>query len=187
MVAANPAVMHVLWTSSAASCTRKVLQSSNMLLPSTSHPVTRCVASHDDERRTSDLPSIMWRQKCERIHVHVATKQCHADCTFSEFEGGQVAALGSGYATASFVNCEFANNSIVPNAFFDGNHAVIEAQKQMLSDDLAAAKVWAETTPMYEDVFLVPSVLELCSVSCAGVRCTCSAERRILQQALTLL
>lgn len=70
----------------------------------------------------------------------------HAGCVFSEFQGGQVAAFGAGYTTASFVDCEFANNTIAPNAFFDGNHAVVLARKHMLSDGVAAAKVREATT-----------------------------------------
>lgn len=59
-----------------------------------------------------------------------------------------MAAFGAGQTSASFVNSEFANNTIAPNAFWDGNHAVIEARKQMLSDGFAAAKVLNKNTSM---------------------------------------
>ena len=54
-----------------------------------------------------------------------------------------MAAFGPGRTAVSFVNSEFANDTIAPNAFFDGNHAVIEARSHMLSDGFAAAKVRA--------------------------------------------
>ena len=52
-----------------------------------------------------------------------------------------MAAFGAGQTSASLVNCTFANNTVVPNAFFDGNHAVIEGRKHMLSDGFAASEV----------------------------------------------
>jgi hypothetical protein len=109
---------------------------------------------------------------------------CGADCIFSEFEGGQVASFGSGYTAVSFVNCQFANNTVMPNKYFDDNHAIIEARKRLFSDGLAATEEWGRKHNVYDVLGLVASVRAhlpfcghiptLCMSICIKATYTCS-------------
>ena len=69
----------------------------------------------------------------------------YAGCTFADFSGNEVMALGESDTSVSLMNCTLAGNTVWQDNWYDGGHALISAVSAEYRDDYKPWKILATT------------------------------------------